>query len=100
MSLPERTSVPAVLQVRQHPATTSEIATLLSDLQVLGRTEFKQLLKWRMVVRKSLKKELGGAEAQQQQQEEEGEAGAEEDQDPEEKLMKEMGDIKQSMEKR
>ena len=29
-----------------HPATDGEIRTLLADLQVLGRSEFKALLKW------------------------------------------------------
>ena len=32
--------------VRSHPGTNLEIRTLLGDLQVLGRSEFKQLLKW------------------------------------------------------
>ncbi len=29
-----------------HPGTNEEIRTLCGDLQVLGRSEFKQLLKW------------------------------------------------------
>lgn len=32
--------------VRGHKETTAEIRALCSDLQVLGRSEFKQLLKW------------------------------------------------------
>ena len=32
--------------VEQHPATSSEVKALCQDLQVLGRSEFKQLLKW------------------------------------------------------
>lgn len=32
--------------VRSHPATTAEVKALCGDLQVLGRSEFKQLLKW------------------------------------------------------
>lgn len=32
--------------LKAHPATDSEIRALLQDLQVLGRSEFKQLLKW------------------------------------------------------
>ncbi len=32
--------------VAAHPATTAEIRALCADLQVLGRSEFKQLLKW------------------------------------------------------
>lgn len=37
--------------VRKHAATTTEILHLCTDLQVLGRSEFKQLLRWRMKVR-------------------------------------------------
>jgi Domain of unknown function (DUF3381) len=32
--------------IHSHPATTSEIRTLCADLQVLGRSEFKQLIRW------------------------------------------------------
>jgi AdoMet-dependent rRNA methyltransferase SPB1 len=32
--------------VRSHKATTAEVRILLKDLQVLGRSEFKQLLRW------------------------------------------------------
>ena len=44
----EEANVPAGLAafVESHPATTEEIRTLLKDLQVLGRSEFKALLKW------------------------------------------------------
>ena len=32
--------------VKLHPATTKEVQALCADLQVLGRSEFKALLKW------------------------------------------------------
>jgi len=32
--------------IREHPATTAEVRQLCGDLQVLGRSEFKALLKW------------------------------------------------------
>ena len=32
--------------VEEHPATIEEVKALCQDLQVLGRSEFKQLLKW------------------------------------------------------
>jgi Domain of unknown function (DUF3381) len=32
--------------VREHKATTQEVQTLAADLPVLGRSEFKLLLKW------------------------------------------------------
>ena len=36
----------AAAAVRSHPATNAEIRQLCTDLQVLGRSEFKALLKW------------------------------------------------------
>ena len=36
----------AAAAIRKHPATTAEIRQLCGDLQVLGRSEFKALLKW------------------------------------------------------
>eukprot|EP00199_Chlamydomonas_sp_CCMP681_P002374 CAMPEP_0119115290 /NCGR_PEP_ID=MMETSP1180-20130426/50471_1 /TAXON_ID=3052 ORGANISM="Chlamydomonas cf sp, Strain CCMP681" /NCGR_SAMPLE_ID=MMETSP1180 /ASSEMBLY_ACC=CAM_ASM_000741 /LENGTH=428 /DNA_ID=CAMNT_0007104197 /DNA_START=116 /DNA_END=1398 /DNA_ORIENTATION=- len=47
-------------QVRRHPASTPEICALLKDLQVLGRTEFKALLRWRLTVRKEMGDALPG----------------------------------------
>ena len=40
----ERTVTAA--KVLEHKATTAEIKALMSDLQVLGRSEFKALLRW------------------------------------------------------
>ena len=37
--------------IRTHAATTAEVRALCADLQVLGRSEFKQLLRWRLRVR-------------------------------------------------
>lgn len=42
--------------VRNHPATSSEVRQLCSDLKVIGRSEFKQLLRWRMKVRSDILK--------------------------------------------
>ena len=36
-----------------HPATTPEIRSLCEDLGVLGKVDFKLLLKWRLAVRKT-----------------------------------------------
>ena len=36
----------AVAYIFLHPATNAEVRALAADLQVLGRSEFKQLLKW------------------------------------------------------
>ncbi|GFR43871.1 hypothetical protein Agub_g5000 [Astrephomene gubernaculifera] len=49
-------------KIRSHEATTAEIRTLCKDLQVLGRSDFKQLLRWRLTVRKALKADLSTEE--------------------------------------
>lgn len=44
--------------VASHSASNNEIQALAEDLQVLGRKEYKQLLKWRLSVRKDLFAEI------------------------------------------
>jgi AdoMet-dependent rRNA methyltransferase SPB1 len=39
---------------KTHPLTTEEIKTCLNDLRVLGRIDFKKLLKWRLQMRKQV----------------------------------------------
>lgn len=43
------------MDLDNHPATTPEIRSLCADLGVLGRVDFKNLLKWRLAVRKTRK---------------------------------------------
>ncbi|KAG2453439.1 hypothetical protein HYH02_001662 [Chlamydomonas schloesseri] len=97
-------------KIRAHPATNAEIRTLCKDLQVLGRSEFKQLLRWRLALRKDLKADLAteeeaakgghkkvkGADAKAGKA---GEAGAEggEPVDPEEALLADMAALKDKM---
>nr|DAD45935.1 TPA_asm: hypothetical protein HUJ06_004165 [Nelumbo nucifera] len=45
---------PACLFIKDHSLTTEEIKTLCEDLRVLGKQDFKHLLKWRMHIRKAL----------------------------------------------
>lgn len=45
--------------IRSHEATNPEVKELCGDLQVLGRNEFKALLRWRLVLRKALAGRLG-----------------------------------------
>lgn len=40
--------------IREDSGTTAEIRLLCADLQVLGRNEFKALLKWRLKVKKAI----------------------------------------------
>ncbi|CAA7060282.1 unnamed protein product [Microthlaspi erraticum] len=44
----------ASLPLKEHDLTTEEIKILCGDLHVLGKNDFKHLLKWRMQLRKAL----------------------------------------------
>uniref|UniRef100_A0A5B7BKF2 Putative rRNA methyltransferase n=1 Tax=Davidia involucrata TaxID=16924 RepID=A0A5B7BKF2_DAVIN len=45
---------PACLPIKDHALTTEEVKALCDDLRVLGKQDFKHLLKWRMQIRKAL----------------------------------------------
>ncbi|CAL5408956.1 unnamed protein product [Camellia sinensis] len=45
---------PACLPIKDHTLTTEEVETLCDDLRVLGKQDFKHLLKWRISIRKAL----------------------------------------------
>lgn len=45
---------PACLPIKDHALTTEEVKSLCDDLRVLGKQDFKHLLKWRMHIRKAL----------------------------------------------
>ncbi|XP_051145192.1 adoMet-dependent rRNA methyltransferase spb1 [Andrographis paniculata] len=45
---------PACLPLKDHTLTTEEVKALCEDLRVLGKQDFKHLLKWRMHMRKAL----------------------------------------------
>ncbi|CAI5519042.1 unnamed protein product [Closterium sp. Naga37s-1] len=46
--------LPFAQPVIDHPLTTPEIHELCKDLRILGKRDFKQLLKWRLKIRKDL----------------------------------------------
>lgn len=89
-------------RVRTQPAPpATHPPTLLTHppaiLQVLGRSEFKQLLRWRLMIKKDLQRAAAAAakaaKAAGEGGEEEG-GSDEEEEDPEEKLLREMGEVK------
>lgn len=92
--------------LEEHKATTSEIRSLCADLQVLGRSEFKQLLKWRLTIKKEAEKVMRERRKAQGLGEDGGEGMEDEDEDgeakksQEDKLMEEMESIKTRMEKK
>ncbi|KAL2537564.1 FtsJ-like methyltransferase family protein [Forsythia ovata] len=48
---------PACLPIKDHTLTTKEVKDLCDDLRVLGKQDFRHLLKWRMHIRKALSPE-------------------------------------------
>ncbi|XP_047307608.1 pre-rRNA 2'-O-ribose RNA methyltransferase [Impatiens glandulifera] len=44
----------ASLDIKNHALTTEEVKSLCDDLRVLGKQDFKYLLKWRMGIKKAL----------------------------------------------
>ena len=47
-------------KILNHARTTEEIKTCLSDLRLLGKLDFKKILKWRTQIRKELDREKNG----------------------------------------
>ncbi|KAK4772637.1 hypothetical protein SAY86_014412 [Trapa natans] len=45
---------PACVPIKEHALTTEEVKHLCEDLRVLGKQDFKHLLKWRLNLRKAL----------------------------------------------
>ncbi|CAN7133141.1 unnamed protein product [Brassica rapa subsp. narinosa] len=66
----------ASLPLKEHDLTTEEIKILSDDLPVLGKNDFKHILKWRMQIRKALtpeKKEVAKKEPDVGKEDEENE---------------------------
>ncbi|KAK9808202.1 hypothetical protein WJX73_008345 [Symbiochloris irregularis] len=83
-------------QIREHPATDAEIRLLSLDLQVLGRSDFKALLKWRQRLRKELLPQHTAAAAETAPASD-GKAPEDDEQAGEEKLLQEMQDLQESL---
>lgn len=79
-----------------HPATDAEVRALCEDLKVLGKREFKALLKWRIAVRQQDKEEQGPAEEEAKPKEEE-EEGADSERE-EAGVLGEMAELRAVME--
>jgi AdoMet-dependent rRNA methyltransferase SPB1 len=94
-----------------HPATTPEIRALCADLGVLGRVDFKLLLRWRLAVRKAAKLDAGKAALRGGVSKKEGgdhdddddadaDADSKSGSDSEDKLLEEMSEVRRGVEAR
>lgn len=82
------------LPLRDHDLTTEEVKHLCDDLRVLGKQDFKHLLKWRMQIRKA----LSSSQKASPSIEKGGEDEKEEDED--DRLLNEMEDLTNAMERK
>ncbi|KAG6605073.1 hypothetical protein SDJN03_02390, partial [Cucurbita argyrosperma subsp. sororia] len=85
---------PACLPIKDHELTTEEVKTLCDDLGVLGKQDFKHLLKWRLHIRKALspKQKVTSTSV--------NDAENEVKQDEDDKLLNEMEELTYAMERK
>lgn len=82
------------LPLRDHDLTTEEVKHLCDDLRVLGKQDFKHLLKWRMQIRKALSSSQKASPSI-------GKAGEDEkEEDEDDRLLNEMEDLTNAMERK
>lgn len=86
---------PASLPIKDHSSTTEEVKALCDDLRVLGKQDFKYLLKWRIQLRKALSP---SEKANSSTTVSDGDKGCEENED--DKLLNEMEELTYAMERK
>jgi AdoMet-dependent rRNA methyltransferase SPB1 len=87
------------LQYKNHDKTTEEIKLALSDLKLLGKIDFKKLLKWRQVMIDTFHlddEEMNDSEDEELKNKEVEEA----DVDPEQKILEEIDELKMEQERK
>ncbi|KAM7514708.1 hypothetical protein LguiA_004291 [Lonicera macranthoides] len=84
---------PACLPMKDHALTTEEVKALCDDLRVLGKQDFKHLLKWRMHIRKALSPTQKATSADEKVEPENKE-------DEDEKVLNEMEELTYAMERK
>ncbi|KAK4477115.1 hypothetical protein RD792_016325, partial [Penstemon davidsonii] len=85
----------ACLPIKDHTLTTEEVKALCDDLRVLGKQDFKHLLKWRMHVRKALSPSEKATKVTSTVESE-----SKEDEDEDEKVLNEMEELTNAMERK
>ncbi|KAK9141762.1 hypothetical protein Syun_011162 [Stephania yunnanensis] len=84
---------PACLSIKEHELTTEEVKALCDDLRVLGKQDFKYLLKWRMNIRKALSpSQKASAEAVN--------ADNDDEMDEDDKILNEMEELKYAIDRK
>ncbi|KAF5745723.1 putative ribosomal RNA methyltransferase [Tripterygium wilfordii] len=92
----------ASLPIKDHALTTEEVKTLCDDLRVLGKQDFKHLLKWRLHMRKALSpsQKTTAAAAAAADGGKKDTDGGKKDVDDDDKLLNEMEELTYAMERK
>ncbi|XP_010526611.1 PREDICTED: putative rRNA methyltransferase [Tarenaya hassleriana] len=77
----------ASLPIKEHDLTTEEVKILCDDLPVLGKNDFKHLLKWRMQLRKAL------SPSRKESSKKDPDAEKEEEENDDDKLLNELEEL-------
>lgn len=84
-------------KIKSHKSTTEEILSCLEDLKVLGRKDYKSLLKWRLKIRQDIFKKESKDDEDENAEPAEAEAEAA-DSDDSDKMMEELENLVASAE--
>ena len=87
-------------ELDKHEATTGEVRSLISDLRVLGKRDFRALLKWRDLVRCTRAAEAKAAAAAAAEGDASKAPGDDDGVDEEDKLLAEMEGVRERAERR
>ncbi|CAL1384933.1 unnamed protein product [Linum trigynum] len=84
---------PDSLRIKELELTTEEVKSLCDDLRVLGKQDFKHLLKWRMQIRKALSPSVEATPAVAESEEKK-------EVDEDDRLLNEMEELTDAMERK
>ncbi|KAL8116143.1 adoMet-dependent rRNA methyltransferase spb1 [Apium graveolens] len=90
---------PECSPIKEHALTTEEVKSLCDDLRVLGKQDFKYLLKWRMNIRKALSPSKS-AVAATTKVDSEAKTAEDEAEDDDEKVLNEMEEMTYAMDRK
>lgn len=90
---------PECSPIKEHTLTTEEVKSLCDDLRVLGKQDFKYLLKWRMNIRKALSPSKA-AVAATTKADSEAKTAEDEAEDDDEKVLNEMEEMTYAMDRK
>ncbi|WOG82420.1 hypothetical protein DCAR_0101584 [Daucus carota subsp. sativus] len=85
--------------IKEHALTTEEVKSLCDDLRVLGKQDFKYLLKWRMNIRKALSPSKA-AVAATTKVDSESKTDEDEAEDEDQKVLNEMEEMTYAMDRK